>query len=508
MQYSIIFAGKILPGFQLDVVKQTLGQRMKLSAQQQDQLFSGQQVPIKRNLDESTARKYRDYLRSLGADASVSPVLPEDSQPALSLTAIAPAPKVGRGNSVQPESNPYQSPVQGQRKLYCRQCGSSVTPQMTKCPACGADQEIGKARSKYVAAALAFFLGGLGAHRFYLGQWWGVFYILFYVIMWPVSIIESIVFLLTPQASWERKYDNVKSLGWVVVLIVMLFGGTALIGILAAVSIPAYQDYTLRAKVAQAIEESETYRDQMEAFVARTGFVPSANLDMGLPDKVQTTHIDALTVGDNGVMTLELRGHASLEGQAMVWTPDFSSTPVQWRCDGGNLRNKYRPTRCRTAEDQTATAERNGGREVTSESGQESLFLPAGEWEAQPLDSAQIIYFDKRKDVGIVVVRESRLDFEPGTNAEAFANLLKENAFADFSDTAFENHGAHPINQMPAQLFSFTAYSDGMAIRGLVAAVEGRDYFYKVMTWTARSKYERQYSTMLQMVESFRGHSQ
>jgi TM2 domain-containing membrane protein YozV len=67
-----------------------------------------------------------------------------------------------------------------------------------------------KSKDKIVAALLAIFLGALGIHRFYLGQWWGLLYLLFCWTGIPslVSFIEGIVFLLTSDEVWDMKYGS------------------------------------------------------------------------------------------------------------------------------------------------------------------------------------------------------------------------------------------------------------------------------------------------------------
>jgi len=68
--------------------------------------------------------------------------------------------------------------------FYCRGCGKEIHESAETCPSCGAPQNItapGGGKSKVVAALLALFLGALGIHRFYLGQWWGV--ILFTILL-------------------------------------------------------------------------------------------------------------------------------------------------------------------------------------------------------------------------------------------------------------------------------------------------------------------------------------
>ena len=65
-------------------------------------------------------------------------------------------------------------------------------------------------KNKTVAALLALFLGGLGIHRFYLGQFRGLLYILFLATGIPVIVafIEAIVFLMTSKETWEKKYGK------------------------------------------------------------------------------------------------------------------------------------------------------------------------------------------------------------------------------------------------------------------------------------------------------------
>ncbi|HHH50141.1 MAG TPA: NINE protein [Saprospiraceae bacterium] len=64
-------------------------------------------------------------------------------------------------------------------------------------------------KDKNVAAILAFFLGGFGIHRFYLGQiGLGIFYILFFWISWFIGFIDFIVLLAMDQKEFDFKYNR------------------------------------------------------------------------------------------------------------------------------------------------------------------------------------------------------------------------------------------------------------------------------------------------------------
>ena len=67
-----------------------------------------------------------------------------------------------------------------------------------------------KGKSKLVAALLAFFVGGFGVHKFYLGKaGQGILYILFCWTYIPtvVAFIETIMFLFMSDAEFDRKYN-------------------------------------------------------------------------------------------------------------------------------------------------------------------------------------------------------------------------------------------------------------------------------------------------------------
>ena len=64
-------------------------------------------------------------------------------------------------------------------------------------------------KNRIVAAILAFFVGGFGVHKFYLGQiGWGIVYLLFCWTFIPalVAFIEFIIYLCTSDEDFARKY--------------------------------------------------------------------------------------------------------------------------------------------------------------------------------------------------------------------------------------------------------------------------------------------------------------
>lgn len=65
-------------------------------------------------------------------------------------------------------------------------------------------------KNRYIAALLAFFLGGFGVHKFYLGKWTGVWYLLFCWTYIPaiIAFIECILYLVNGEDAFNEKYNQ------------------------------------------------------------------------------------------------------------------------------------------------------------------------------------------------------------------------------------------------------------------------------------------------------------
>jgi len=90
----------------------------------------------------------------------------------------------------------------------CQFCGANMPAKAGKCPAC--DTPVRRHKNRTVAAVLAFTGGGLGLHRFYLGQWWGLFYLLLFWTGLPflVGFIEAGVFGFTSEEHWHARHNR------------------------------------------------------------------------------------------------------------------------------------------------------------------------------------------------------------------------------------------------------------------------------------------------------------
>ena len=144
--------------------------------------------------------------------------------------------------------------------VFCRGCGKEIHETAVSCPHCGCQQvaAVGNIKSQSLATVLAAFVGGIGIHRFYLrSPVTGVFYILFCWTGIPglIALVETFVYAFMSQQSWARKYNNgviSEPVHIAIRILVLIFPTIFVVGILAAIAIPAFHSYRIKADAAKS----------------------------------------------------------------------------------------------------------------------------------------------------------------------------------------------------------------------------------------------------------------
>lgn len=108
---------------------------------------------------------------------------------------------------------------------YCKECGGKVNPKAIICVNCGCStRKVNnniKSKNRYVAAILAFFLGGLGIHEFYIdNKGKGIMLLLFCLvggvitygissaICWIIALVDMIKFLMMTDEEFSNRYNS------------------------------------------------------------------------------------------------------------------------------------------------------------------------------------------------------------------------------------------------------------------------------------------------------------
>lgn len=129
----------------------------------------------------------------------------------------------------------------------------------------------------------------------------------------------------------------------------------AIIGILAAVAIPAYQDYTIRAKVTEGLNLASSAK----ATVAENAMSGTSPLSAGWTAPAATPVVSSVAIGDAGAITVTYTDEARAAVLTLTPTsgsgnaPLVAGTPpgdaIKWVCTVGNADHaKYVPSNCRS----------------------------------------------------------------------------------------------------------------------------------------------------------------
>ena len=119
----------------------------------------------------------------------------------------------------------------------------------------------------------------------------------------------------------------------------------AIIGILAAIALPAYTDYTIRAKVSELVLAASAFRTSVtEKYQADNN---TGSMGVGLTVTANVGKITGGSVSDTGIITLAGSNAASSVGTTVtiVLTPSVSGGTLVWSCTGTPA--KYAPSSCR-----------------------------------------------------------------------------------------------------------------------------------------------------------------
>ena len=122
----------------------------------------------------------------------------------------------------------------------------------------------------------------------------------------------------------------------------------AIIGILAAVALPAYQDYTVRAKVSEVMLAASSGRTAVsEAVQVSGGFPTTASLVIqSQSSKFVSSVAYTQTSASAGIVTATAQGDTSISGSTITLSGASSGGQVAWTC-GGTIAAKYRPQSCK-----------------------------------------------------------------------------------------------------------------------------------------------------------------
>jgi uncharacterized membrane protein YhaH (DUF805 family) len=184
----------------------------------------------------------------------------------------------------------------------------------------------------YVAVLVVQFLFNIQrSHDMNMTGWLSLIYLL------PFGLL---VFWLVPGTRGENRYGKQPPPNSVGVIVLACLVPFIVVGILAAIAIPAYNDYTIRAQVTEGLGLAAGPKAAVAETFRRTGAAPANRLDAGLSANRTDTaglYVDGVDIV-NGTIVVTYRADANgaIAGSVLAMRPYvMPDTSVAWRCGQG-----------------------------------------------------------------------------------------------------------------------------------------------------------------------------
>ena len=122
----------------------------------------------------------------------------------------------------------------------------------------------------------------------------------------------------------------------------------AFVGIMAAVAIPAQQEYAHRARVSEVLMSGSALRTAVAEHYAETKRLPSSVKEIKDAPALADSKWGFATLGENGLITLTMSQQMGpAADKTILIRPTVAGDTLNWNCTGGTLQAKYRPRACR-----------------------------------------------------------------------------------------------------------------------------------------------------------------
>lgn len=140
--------------------------------------------------------------------------------------------------------------------------------------------------------------------------------------------------------------------GWGIALVVIgvcVFLLLPFVAIFAAIAIPAYQGYAVRAEIAQGLDATARARSLVAEYIGQRGALPNDNKSLGLPkpEAIRARYVSSVRVtGGKVVVTYGNQANMLIRGGHVVIAPMGNAAALHWQCSSPDIRERYLPSDC------------------------------------------------------------------------------------------------------------------------------------------------------------------
>ena len=170
-------------------------------------------------------------------------------------------------------------------------------------------------------------------------KWWFLVHLgikIAEIIFFPIALVATIIAIFMTDNKSKKNYFIAYLLKFVIII--------PIVAIIAAIMLPAYQDYTKRAKVSQTISETSIIKLEVED--AYRNKQPLSSIDTE-PFK-RLHNVQNVEIQDNGTVIVTVDEKIDPQNRSFTLTPQMDNGEITpWKCSSNGLPNRYLPQECR-----------------------------------------------------------------------------------------------------------------------------------------------------------------
>ena len=205
------------------------------------------------------------------------------------------------------------------------------------------------------AAVMAIALGIFGIHKFYLRKpFLGVLYLVFCWTSIPalIGLVEGLIYATMDQEKWNEKHNQGISFGresgGVIAAVAVAFVIVTLLGIIAAIALPAYQDYTIRARMSDPISRLALVKTAVSEYATARQTWPesTAEINYAFDDPAE---LSGISIEDGVIYAIyaDVKAATGIEGSIYIAPTVHEDGTISWSCGSVDIEPRYLPATCR-----------------------------------------------------------------------------------------------------------------------------------------------------------------
>ena len=262
-------------------------------------------------------------------------------------------------------------------------------------------------------------------------------------------------------------------------------------GLMILIAIPAYEDFTTRAKIQNAMPAVINAHKNVASFIKKTRSYPNENILVGLPEKINDPVIQSIKLRDEAFIEVAYRFPHMKGKNTILWTPIDTNNGIAWSCKGGTMDDRYRQKECWVGNDATSS-----GNELTknflSKDKKMSIGVPAS-WKVKDLMPNAILSFANEQDqTYIAIVADAKTDFTEDTQLVDYVSIVQQQLGMTLANGELTRETRKIIiKKLPAERFIYRGDVGGVKMAYVVTVFEANDHFYRMLAWTPQSRIEK-----------------